>query len=255
MPGDSVVGSALRENGGDTLRQYLSTLSPEQLPLIAERIVQLDTALDYNSMRHTPDLQSLLTVADAAGGVALQGDEDGAEQRWAESLRSVAATIPGRDHEGNVVSRYKLYAQEAQANPYDVTAAAKEALMGPNTSPEDREYWQQQVRNTVPELATTVDIIPEMIPDSTVAQDLADSHFEALGKAAGQMMQSLTGSSQPQKGSSESILTDTPVAPEAAPEPVEESITMADVPVAEAVDHSTPDYVDGVLPDGSVREA
>ena len=216
VSGDSPVGAALRENNGDTLKGVISRLSTDDMPRFAERMVNLNLALPDSTMVHTPDLTGLLAIADAAAG-QVDPEADDAAHQWYQSLRTVASTIPGRDHLGNVVSRYQLYANEAEENPYDVVAAAKQALGDPNTPAEEMEYWQQIARDNVPELAThTGEINAAMIPESN-AQDLADGQNDSLGKAAGLMMNAVTGSSQPQKAedsSDQSFLTDRSVGEE-----------------------------------------
>ena len=209
VSGDSPVGAALRENNGETLKGVISQLSPNDMPRFAERMVNLNIALPDTTMMHTPDLTGLLAIAAAAAN-QVDPEADDAEHQWYQSLRTIAPTIPGRDHEGNVVSRYQLYANEAEENPYDVVAAAKTALADPNTPAEELEYWQKIARDNVPELAAhTGEINAAMIPESN-AQDLADGKNDDLGKAAGLMMSAVTGSSQPKQaeGSSQSFLTD-----------------------------------------------
>ena len=208
---DTPVGAALRESGGDTLRSYLGTILPSDLPRVAERFMHMNQALSYETMLHAPDLGSLIKVGD---GAANMSDED--PSKFYSTLQGVAKVIPGRDQDGTVVSRYHLYQEGAEnyLNEFDVMPQIRDALADLNTPPNEREHWENLARQNVPELAQhTGPILASMIPDSaseTQAVTSAAAFNDVLGSSAGKLMHALTGSSQPQpeEENSHSFLTD-----------------------------------------------
>lgn len=208
---DTPVGAALRESGGDTLRAYLGAILPSDLPRVAERFIHMNQALSYEQMLHAPDLGSLIKVGE---GAANMSDED--PSKFYSTLQGVAKVIPGRDHDGTVVSRYHLYQEEPSnySNEFDVIPQIRDALDDPNTSPEHREHWENLARQNVPELENhTGPILASMIPDSASENQAvtdAATFNDVLGESAGKLMQSLTGSSQPQPEAEnyQSVLTD-----------------------------------------------
>jgi hypothetical protein len=208
---DTPVGAALREEGGQTLRSYLGTVQSRDLPRVAERFMHMNQALSYETMLHAPDLGSLIKVGE---GAANMSDED--PSKFYSTLQGVAKVIPGRDQDGTVVSRYRLYQESADnySNDFDVIPQIRDALDDPNTSPEHREHWENLARQNVPELAQhTGPILASMIPDSASENQAdadANTFNDVLGASAGKLMSALTGSSQPQpeEENSHSFLTD-----------------------------------------------
>jgi hypothetical protein len=208
---DTPVGAALREEGGDTLRSYLGTILPADLPRVAERFMHMNQALSYETMLHAPDLGSLIKVGE---GAANMSDEDSG--KFYSTLQGVAKVIPGRDQDGTVVSRYHLYQESADnySNDLDVMPQIRDALADLNTPPEERLHWENLARQNVPELENHEGpILASMLPDSaseTQAVTDANAFNDVLGSSAGKLMHALTGSSQPQpeEENTHSYLTD-----------------------------------------------
>ncbi len=208
---DTPVGCAIRQDDGEAFKDYLGRLSPHDYGAVVERFIHVGRALQGSDLMHTPDFESLARVADGAAGLSEESPE-----KFYQALQTVAQVIPGRDADGTVVSRYQLYQQSTSPEPsgFDVVAQAKDALADPNTPDEEREHWSQLIRDNVPSLSTQAgDILPEMIPDSDMQVEAASSaqgFNDTLGRAAGEMLYTLTGSSHPQRGdnSDASFLTD-----------------------------------------------
>ena len=213
---DTPVGSALRQAGGDDLLAYLSEVPREDLGRIAERFVHLDRIFTDDKILHSPDLGSLITVADSATHIIDQEAEDGGEKQYYDLMGAVASSIPALDPStGELVSRYSLYQSDEveEGNPHDVIGLIREGLSDINASEAELLHWSDLARSQIEDLPRNGILEPEDLPFSTdelndVLENADQNH--AIGKLGGQMLHALTGSSQPQQPeeSSHSFLTD-----------------------------------------------
>lgn len=231
VPSDSYVGVSLRSDDSQALKQRLSQLDYRDMALYAERVIHSANALSESALGHIPHAEGLLKVIDATAEIVHNSDvdEDMATQDFYQKLSSVAQVLPGVASDGSPLAMEKLYATDpgkAEGNP--VLDMARDELANPNLEESEREYWESRVKEQLPHLRDRTEIFPDDIhdPASMEAIDAVEAGNAALGKASGQLLNTLYGSNR---------------AP--APEQTTLTATMDSYEAAEPVDAVTPDYV------------
>lgn len=184
VPSSTPLGMALHAEG--KLEALMATLRPEQMEIMAERIIEANKAVG-ESMLHTPHMESFWKILTVAGDNA----ED--SHQFYTTLQTLTPTIPGSTYEGEPVSNHQLYTREPDAK-FSVMAQAREALEDQTLSDEDRQYWIDQIKLYQPELRDRDDIQPnDVLLDNQEVEAFmsAEGYNQMLGKGAGQVLQSL----------------------------------------------------------------
>ena len=202
---------SLRQNSGEVLIDYLSSLTPENMGVIAERLMEADKAFGANLL-HSPDCSSVLQIINAAAD-----GSDESELNFYTTLRTVIPAIPGQSADGVPTAMHSLYAQQPEANQplYDVMSQARENLSSDMLDESDRNYWMGLVRKQIPELAHVENITAEMIPLSEAelnGNQITNDWNASIGEAAGKLLHSVTSGTSKQSEATEennhSFLTD-----------------------------------------------
>lgn len=182
--GGTPLGMALSE--GNKLRDYMAQLSPQDMAIIAERLIEAGNALGDDLM-HRPHFDSVMDIINATAHAA----DD--ENQFYTQLRTLVPAIPGVNSEGEPLAHHHLYERSPDAD-YSVTNQAREALRSPMLDDTERDYWWEQVFKVHPDLRGRADITANDIPydQSEVDANLSsEAYNSALGEAAGKVLQSL----------------------------------------------------------------
>ncbi|MDB4826391.1 hypothetical protein OAI08_05865 [Gammaproteobacteria bacterium] len=199
--GDSPLGMTLSD--GNKLRDYLATLSPDGMSIMAERLVEADKAMGHELL-HRPHFESFIRVVNAT---AENADD---EMDFYKKMSTIIPALPAENAmTGEPVASHKLYEQTADPK-YSVLAQAREALRNDDTDAETAMYWWERVFDIQPELRgqghiTADDIL--MDDQEKEAFIGADLHNFSLGKSAGRLLDSLGYGNKSGQPSSNGVLT------------------------------------------------
>ena len=217
VSGSTMVGASLRANDSEALKERLSTMDMRDMSKYAERLIHASQALEHSELAHTPHTEGLLQVIDGTAGVAYNSSANEEEQEAAfyRGLQQVAAVIPGVQSDGSPLAMEKIY-ETAPDDAFDgnsVLEMAREELGNPSLPDDERTYWEDTVKRMVPELRDKDTIHPDDVPMEekvAAAREGAELHNAELGKASGQLLNTLYGSNRAevQEGSDQSYLTD-----------------------------------------------
>ena len=199
--GDSPLGMTLSD--GNKLRDYMATLSPEHMTIVAERLIEADKAMG-DELLHRPHFESFMRVMN------MTADNANDEHEFYQKMQTVIPVLPAENAmTGEPVASHKLY--EKSADPkFSVLAQAREALRNDETDPEEAMYWWEQVFAQYPELRGNPHLTANDVPLDEAEQQAfmsADVHNFSLGKSAGQLLQSLGYSNRSGQPDSNGVLT------------------------------------------------
>ena len=183
--GDSPLGMTLSD--GNKLRDYMATLSPDNMSIMAERLIEANKAMG-DELLHRPHFESFMRVMN------MTADNASDEHEFYQKMQTVIPVLPAENAmTGEPVASHKLY--EKSADPkFSVLAQAREALRDDDTDPEEAMYWWEQVFAQYPELRGDPHLTANDIPLDEAEQQAfmgADVHNFSLGKSAGQLLDSL----------------------------------------------------------------
>lgn len=215
---DTMVGASLRQKDGQALLERLQSMPQEHMGIWAEKLCHASNAFETSgSLKHVPHAESLLKIIDGAGDLAYKesdGDYDEGAKLFYDKLNLIVPAIPAASVDGEPMAIEHIYFQEASdmgLGEYDVLKMAREELTADNVDPDTKEYWENVVREHVPELRHAPEIFPQDIPMSGSeyqAESDAESWNATVGKASGQMLNMLTGSNKAPPPEHGATLTD-----------------------------------------------
>ena len=130
--GDSPLGMSLSE--GHKLRDYMATLSPDHMGIMAECLIEANNAMGHDLL-HRPHFDSVIKVINTTA------DNANDEHDFYQKMQTIIPVLPAENAmTGEPVASHKLYDQVADPK-FSVLAQAREALFNDQTDPEDAIHW------------------------------------------------------------------------------------------------------------------